>query len=147
MTLSELEEMWKVDSLINENDEMIAMEALRVGQLHSKYLGIWMQVKKQLRQAEGELLTLKRYKRIWYTGKMSEEDLTLLKWSQYLGKEVLKVSMDSVLSEDADVIKQGDKYEYLKITVGALESILKAISSRGWDIKNAIAMIRFTGGE
>lgn len=144
MRLIELETMWKEDCVVNELN--LGQEAARIPRLHAKYLGHLMQYKLQLRKAESELSHLKRNKRIWYSGKMSQEDLTKLNWPPYLPSAVLKSDMERVLSEDEDVIKQIDKIEYLRNTVYALESILKSISSRGWDVKTAFEFEKFRNG-
>jgi len=144
MKLTELEAMWKEDCVVNELN--LGQEAARIPRLHAKYLGHLMQYKLQLRKAESELSHMKRNKRVWYSGKMSQEDLEKLQWPQYLFSAVLKSDMERVISEDELVIKQIDKIEYLRNTVYAIESIMKSISSRGWDVKTALEFEKFRAG-
>ena len=54
--------------------------------------------------------------------------------------------MDEYITTDEDLITQQDKLEYLKTVQMQLESILKSINSRTWDIKNSIEWTKFTNG-
>jgi hypothetical protein len=54
--------------------------------------------------------------------------------------------MDEFLQTDDDLITSQDKLEYLKTVLLQLESILKSLNSRTWDIKNSIEWTKFTNG-
>jgi hypothetical protein len=58
----------------------------------------------------------------------------------------MKNEMDEFLLTDADLILLQDKLEYLKTIQYQLESILKSIGSRTWDIKGSIEWTKFTNG-
>lgn len=136
--------MWKIDATINPLN--LGQASTAVPDLHAKYLEILMGFKLQLRKTESEYLHLRRQKRLWYSGEMGEQELKALEWPQYLKKKVLKSDMEETLATDDDIIKKQDLYDYVKNTVYALESILKSIASRGWDIKTALEYEKFVGG-
>lgn len=144
MKLSEIQSMWKVDCLINELN--LGGEAANVPKLHSKYLELLLNSKLQLRKAESEYLRLRRNKKNWYLGELSEEELKELGWTPYLKKRPMKSDLDELISTDDEVIKQQDKYEYIKTMIFALDAIMKSISSRGWDIKTTLEYVKYTGG-
>ena len=77
---------------------------------------------------------------------MSDKELTELGWQQYLGAKPLKNEMEEHLQGDFDLIKKQDRISYYETVVSFLESVLRSIHSRGWDIKNAIEWHKFTNG-
>ena len=54
--------------------------------------------------------------------------------------------MNEYLDTDEDVIKLTDKLEYLNTCMNLCEGVMKSISSRSFDIKNAIEWTKFTNG-
>lgn len=145
MRLNELQEMWKADAKIEAID--LGNESLNVPNLHAKYLNYLSSFRLQLRRAESEYLRLRRNKYRFYKGEMTKDELDDLNWTQYLGPKLLKTELNEFIETDEDVIVQMDKIEYLKTMVWHLESILKSINSRSFDIKNAITYMQFTRGE
>ena len=94
----------------------------------------------QITQAGGKIL--KKEKWVYYTGKASPE-VYVEKPFDY---KVLKADLDKYFDADADLIKCTAKIEYYQIMLDYLESILKIISNRTYQIKNAIEWQRFTNG-
>ena len=144
MKLSDLQELWANDSLIDELN--LGKEASKVPQLHSKYLSLLGTSRLAVRKAESEYLKLRRIKWRYYRGELTQQELIELKWDQWQGIKPIKNEMDEFLSTDSDLITLLDKLEYLKTIHGMLESILKSIHSRTWDIKNGIEWTKFTNG-
>jgi hypothetical protein len=77
---------------------------------------------------------------------MSKQELEQESWEQWQGVKPLKNEMEEFLLGDEDLISSQDRFEYYKIMVGHLESIIKSINSRTWDIKSAIDWQKFTQG-
>ena len=144
MKLSDLQELWANDSLIDELN--LGKEASKVPQLHSKYLSLLGTSRLAVRKAESEYLKLRRIKWRYYRGELTQQELIDLKWDQWQGIKPIKNEMDEFLSTDIDLITLQDKLEYLKTIHSMLESILKSIHSRTWDIKNGIEWTKFTNG-
>jgi len=76
---------------------------------------------------------------------MSEEELARREWEPFQLK-VLKQDLDMYIQSDSDVTKIDDRITLQKEKVDYLASIVKSISGRGWEIKNAIEWRRFTSG-
>ena len=121
-------------------------ESTKTPELHAKYLNHLSTARLQLRKANTSLTKLKRIKSQYFRGELSREELNALGWDQYLGNKPLKSEIYEYLEADDDIIQQADKLEYIQTTVDYLDRVLRAIQSRGWDIKNSIEWTKFTNG-
>lgn len=144
MKLSELQEEWQRDSVIDELN--LGREASRTPVLHSKYISYLSKTKLLLRKAESDYLNTRRKKYKYYRGEMSREELELEGWAQYQGNKPLKNEMDEFLSCDEALVGLQDKIEYFKTVLYTLEQIIRSINSRTWDIKSSIEWVKFTNG-
>ena len=100
----------------------------------------------QQRKAESDYLKLRRVKYRYFRGELTRDELQSLGWEQYQGIKPIKNEMDEFLQTDEDLITAQDKLEYLRTVLLQLESILKSLNSRTWDIKNSIEWTKFTNG-
>jgi hypothetical protein len=144
MKLTEINDEWKRDSVINELE--LGREAVKVPTLHAKYLTMLSNAKLQQRKAESDYNNLRRVKYRYYRGELSREDLENLGWSQFQGNKPLKNEMDEYLAYDDELNSLLDKTEYFKTMVYTLEQIIRSINSRTWDIKSSIEWSKFTNG-
>lgn len=144
MKLTEINDEWKRDSIINELE--LGREAVKVPTLHAKYLTMLSNAKLQQRKAESDYNNLRRVKYRYYRGELSREDLENLGWSQFQGNKPLKNEMDEYLAYDDELNALLDKTEYFKTMVYTLEQIIRSINSRTWDIKSSIEWSKFTNG-
>jgi len=144
MRLDELDEMWKNDSKVDQTN--LGRAAARVPELHAKYIHLLSKTKLQLRKAETDFLRLRKLKKSYYSGELSQAELDELGWEQYLHNRPLKNEMNDVINSDDDIIKILDKAEYLKTILYHLEQIIRSINSRTWDIKSAIEWEKFQNG-
>lgn len=144
MKLTELQEEWKKDCRIDETN--LGRAASQTPQLHAKYLNLLTSAKLQQRKAESDYLKLRRVKYRYFRGELTRQELSDLGWEQYQGVKPIKNEMDEFLSTDEDLITSQDKLEYLRTVLFQLESILKSLNSRTWDIKNSIEWTKFTNG-
>lgn len=144
MKLTELQDEWKKDSVINETD--LGSESVKTAKLHAKYLSLLSNTRLQVRKAESDYLLLRRVKYRYYRGELDQNELDAKGWDQWQGIKPIKSEMDEFLSTDQDLIQLQDKIEYLKTVMYALESILKSLNTRTWDIKGAIEWTKFTNG-
>ena len=67
-------------------------------------------------------------------------------WEQYQGTKPIKSEMESLLSTDPDLIELNTELEDIKIILDSLESIMKAITSRSYDLKTFIEAEKFYAG-
>ena len=60
--------------------------------------------------------------------------------------KILKQDLDMYIHSDSDITKVDDRITLQKEKVDYLASIIKSVSGRGWEIKNAIEWRKFTSG-
>ena len=143
MRFDDIRKMVEKDMVIDDSE--LDLESLKIPQLHNKYLNLFHDERILLRKLEVERRELIRDKWEYYSGKMSEEELALREWEPFQLK-VLKQDLDMYIQSDSDVTKIDDRITLQKEKVDYLASIVKSISGRGWEIKNAIEWRRFTSG-
>jgi len=144
MKLSEIQEQWKKDSIIDELE--LGREAVKTATLHAKYLTFLSNIKLQMRKAESNFYSMRRVKYRYYRGELTREELEKLNLDQYLGNKPLKNEMEEFLICDEDLNLLTDKIEYYKTVSFTLEQILRSLNSRTWDVKSAIEWNKFTNG-
>ena len=60
--------------------------------------------------------------------------------------KILKTDIDKYMESDPELVKLKQKVEYVSTVIDFLESTIKQISNRGFQIKNAIDWRKFTSG-
>ncbi len=143
MKLEEIQELWNRDREIDIAE--LAIESVRIPQLHDKYLKIYIDERIKLKSLEFELSKMVRLKNDYYSGRMAQEDLEKLGWEPFLGK-ILKGEMHSYLESDEDIFKIKGKIVIMEEKINYLDSIVKMINNRGFQIKSAIDWIKFKSG-
>lgn len=143
MKLEEIQDQWEKDSCVDRSE--LGEESLRIPQLHSKYYKIYSAERTTLRSWERDFKRLYRFKFEYYNGTISEEDLKHYGWEPF-SLRILKTDLNTYLEADADIAKakaliaqQEDKIEFV-------ESIIKSLPSRGYQIKAAIDWEKFKVG-
>jgi len=143
MRFDDIRKMVAKDMVIDDSE--LDLESLKIPQLHNKYLNLFHDERILLRKLEADRRELIRDKWEFYTGKMSQEELDNRGWEPFQLK-VLKQDLDMYIQSDSDVTKVDDRITLQKEKVDYLASIVKSVSGRGWEIKNAIEWRRFTSG-
>ena len=143
MKLEDIQALWESDSRLDRSE--LGEESLRIPQLHSKYYKIYSTERTTLRTWEKEYKRLYKDKFEYYNGTLSEEDLKLHGWEPF-SLRILKTDLNTYLEADADIAKakaliaqQEDKIEFV-------ESIIKTLPARGYQIKAAIDWEKFKVG-
>lgn len=144
MTLDEIQEMWEIDSEIDDNH--LGEASTTSAKLHSKYLKLLVEAKLKLAKYNSDYNTLRTGKFRYYRGEMSRQELVDNGWDQWQGTKPLKNEMDEFLTGDSDLSKLKLRIEYLNTMVYALESIMSSIRGRDWAIKNGIEWKKFLAG-
>tara|TARA_B100000073_G_scaffold164796_1_gene136411 strand:- start:2336 stop:2764 length:429 start_codon:yes stop_codon:yes gene_type:complete len=140
MNLEFIEKLWDDDSKI-DNDEL-HLESTKVPSLHSKYYKIYNNILVLKKGQENKYKVLRRDKWEYYSGKSSPEIYA----EKPFDFKVLKADLDKYLDADDELIKCISKMEYYDMMLSYLESILKVIQNRTYQIKNAIEWQRFIRG-
>ena len=143
MKLEEIQELWNRDREIDIAE--LAIESVRIPQLHDKYLKIYIDERIKLKRLEFDLSKMVILKYDYYSGKMAQKDLEKLGWKPFLGK-ILKGEMHSYLESDEDIFKIKGKIVIMEEKINYLDSIVKMINNRGFQIKSAIDWIKFKSG-
>jgi hypothetical protein len=144
MTLDEIREQIETDMVLDHS--MLDTESLKIPQLHGKYLNFLLDERLHLKKMEGDYSVLLRAKWELYTGKMSQEELSVRGWQPFPLK-ILRNDLDLYLESDSDLLKIKQKLAYQKEKIALLEEVIKELNSRHWKIKNAIEWRRFTNGQ
>lgn len=144
MKLTEIAEMWATDAKIDKLE--LGDAAGSIDELHAKYVVHLAHAKLALRSADVAYYKMRKLRYRYYRGEMSKEELEQLQWDQYRLNTPLKTEMEDILICDDHIIKLQDKKEYLTVTVSTLESIIKALHNRTWNVKNAITWTQYTNG-
>tara|TARA_E500000318_G_C3434039_1_gene162301 strand:- start:75 stop:509 length:435 start_codon:yes stop_codon:yes gene_type:complete len=143
MLLDELKSMVQEDLEIDKTE--LDVEALKTPQLHNKYLNFLLDEKLILAKIESEFRIHRKIKWLYYTGKMSMEELEEREWEPF-GLNILKQDLDKFIDSDNEIVSLSNKVEYQKEKVEYLKSVVKTMSDRQWYIRSAIDWIKFTNG-
>lgn len=144
MKLEELHDLWAVDSNIDRSE--LGEESLKIPQLHSKYFKLFSNERLLLRKLEDDYNKLHLLKSEYYNGTISEEDLKANGWEPFMLK-ILKADVGNYLRADPELSKLQLRIEMQNEKIDFLESIIKNLPSRGYQIKSAIDWIKFTHGQ
>ena len=143
MKLEEIQEFWNADREIDITE--LANESVRIPQIHDKYLKIYIDERIRLKGLQFELTKLVQLKRDYYAGKLTQEELEKLGWEQFLHR-LLKNEISTYIEADEDIIKLKKNIVLLEEKIHYLDSIIKMISNRGFQIKSAIDWIKYKNG-
>tara|TARA_R100000008_G_C3479575_1_gene113168 strand:+ start:82 stop:516 length:435 start_codon:yes stop_codon:yes gene_type:complete len=143
MTLDELRN--EVSNDITMDKTELDIEAIKTPQLHGKYLNFLIDEKLILTKYENDFNRLRKMKWLFYTGKISQEQLKDLEWEPF-ELSVLKQDIDKFMDSDDDLIMFKNKIAYQKEKINYLDQTLKMISNRQWLIREAIDWVKFTNG-
>lgn len=140
MNLDEIQLLWEEDSKIDPDN--LHEESIKIPTLHAKYYRIYNNILLLKKIEENKYKILKKEKWMYYSGK-SEPDVYR---ENPFDHKVLKPDIDKYMDADEDLIKSVSKIDYYQTMLNYLESILKTILNRTYQIKNSIEFMRFTAG-
>jgi len=143
LTLDELRNMAKKDLVMDETE--LDIESMKTPQLHNKYLILFSDEKLILGKMESDINQLKRDKWLYYTGKMSQEELNDSNWEPF-SLNILKTDIDRFMLADDDIIHSTNKILLQREKVNYLENVIKIINNRQWSIRSTIDWLKFTSG-
>ena len=141
MNLDKIQEMWQNDSTIDPDN--LHDESLKIPQLHSKYYTVYNTITllREKARTQYNQVRLERYN--YYTGK-ADPDVYAEEPFPYKVRE--KDAIQRHLEADERLIAIDMKIRYYDATLKFLEEIIKTISNRTYQIKNAIEWHKFQTG-
>lgn len=143
MKLEEIYAEWDKDSNIDTTD--LGNESIKIPSLHNKYFKVYTSEKLLLRKYEAEMKELKLEKYEFYTQGPSKDSMEK-GWSMPARGMILKQEMPMYMEGDKELIAQSLKIGYQQEKIELLESIIKSLVNRGFQIKAAIDWHKFTMG-
>lgn len=144
MRLEAIFDLWAEDSQLDRAD--LAHEALQIPALHHKYYKIYSNERLALRSLEAELKVLKQDKFEFYTQGPTKE--THEKgWALPPVGKVLKADSNGYIEADKDIIALSLKIGLASEKVELLESIIRSLQNRGYQIKTALDFVKFQNGQ
>tara|TARA_B100001113_G_scaffold342429_1_gene328595 strand:- start:1856 stop:2293 length:438 start_codon:yes stop_codon:yes gene_type:complete len=143
LKLEEIQELWNRDREIDISE--LATESIRIPQIHDKYLKIYVDEKIKLRKLQLNLAKISKMKSDYYSGRMSQEELDRLEWKPFLVK-VLKGEVNSYVESDDDIIKLKETIALMEEKINYIDSVIRMINNRGFQIKSAIDWIKYKDG-
>lgn len=143
MTIDEILESWENDSNIDLTE--LDKESVSIPKLHHKYYQIYVKEKLLCKKYESEYKKLKLDKYEFYT-QGHNEDTIKKGWELPAKGVIIKSDIPMYMEGDNDIISQSLKIGYQQEKVELLESIIKSLNTRGYNIKSAIDWIKFTSG-
>ena len=140
MDIDEIQTLWKEDSQID--DYNLHGESTRIPALHAKYYQILNKMILLKKMEETKFKISRKEKWQYYTGK-ADPEIYIDKPFDY---KVLRQDIDKYMDADPDLIKISSMIEYYQVMINFLDSILKTINNRTYQIKNAIEWQKFIRG-
>jgi hypothetical protein len=143
MKIEDILDQWKEDSEIDRTE--LGDEALKIPKLHHKYFQIYVQEKLALRSLDADMKKLKLDKHEFFTQGHTEETRSKM-WELPARGLILKTDIPMYMDADKDLIKLSLKIGIQQEKLELLESIIKSLTNRGFQIKSAIEWQKFTMG-
>ena len=141
MDLEKIQEMWEKDSHIDPDN--LHDESLKIPQLHSKYYTIYNTITLMREKAREQYSKVRLERYNYYTGKAPAE-VYVEEPFPYKVRE--KDAIQRHLEADDKMNKVDMKIKYYDIMLKFLEEIIRNISGRTYQIKNAIEWNKFQAG-
>lgn len=139
--LETIQKMWEQDSKIDIDN--LHTESLNIPILHSRYFDLYSTINLLKKKAEQQRKKIRHEKYEYFTGK-ADPDVYLE--NPFPKKIRDKETLQGYLDSDEKLSQIVLKIEYYDTLLNYIESILKMIQNRTYQIKNAIEFIRFQSG-
>ena len=141
MDLEKIQEMWEKDSHIDPDN--LHDESLKIPQLHSKYYTLYNTITLMREKAREQYSKVRLERYNYYTGKATAE---VYAEEPFPYKVREKDAIQRHLDADDRMNKIDMKIKYYDVMLKFLEEIIRAVSHRTYQIKNAIEWNKFQAG-
>lgn len=143
MTIEELYAMWATDSEIDQTN--VSAESANIPKLHNKYFKFYVDEGLRLKKQRADYKQLVKLKGEYYRGELDITELQEYGWDPQPLK-ILRTDIPTYIEADNDVINLSLKIGMQEEKVKYLESIIKMISNRGFQLKTIVDWERFRTG-
>ena len=141
MNLDKIQEMWQKDSVIDPDN--LHDESLKIPQLHSKYYTLYNTITLLREKARDSYNKIKLERHNYYTGKAEPE---VYEKEPFPYKVREKDAIQRYLDADEKLTTIDLKIRYYDTELKFLEEIIRIVSNRTFQIKNAIEWNKFQAG-
>ena len=141
MDLEKIQAMWEKDSHIDPDN--LHDESLKIPQLHSKYYTLYNTITLLREKAREQYSKVRLERYNYYTGKATAE---VYAEEPFPYKVREKDVIQRHLEADDKMNKIDMKIKYYDVMLKFLEEIIRAVSNRTYQIKNAIEWNKFQAG-
>ena len=139
--LEVIQEMWEKDSKIDRDN--LHEESLNIPSLHAKYFELYNTIFLLRKKAEQQRKNIRHERYEYFSGK-SDTDVYIK--DPFPKKIRDKDTMQKYLDADEKLSTSSLKINYYDTMLVYIESILKVIQNRTFQIKNAIEFMKFNSG-
>ena len=141
MNLDKIQEMWERDAVIDPDN--LHNESLKIPQLHSKYYIVYNTISLLREKARESYNRIRLERHNYYTGKAPAE---VYAEDPFPYKVREKDAIQRHMEADDKLNAIDMKIKYYDTTLKFLEEIIRVISNRTYQIKNAIEWQKFQSG-
>ena len=139
--LDTVQKMWQNDAKIDPDN--LHTESLKIPVLHSKYYDIYNNILLLRKKAEQQRKNVRHERYEYFSGKA---DPNVYIKDPFPKKIRDKETMQKYLDADEKLSAVSLKIDYYDTMLKFLEEVLKQITNRTYQIKNAIEFMRFSSG-
>ena len=141
MNLDDIQSMWEKDSQIDKDN--LHDESLKIPALHAKYHELFNNILLLRKRAEQQRKNIRHERYEFFSGKADPE---VYRENPFPKKIRDKDTMQKYMDADENMKNINLKIDYYETQMNYLESILKQINNRTYQIKNAIEWNKFISG-
>jgi hypothetical protein len=139
--LDVIQKMWEQDSKIDPDN--LHTESLNIPMLHAKYFEMYNNIVLLRKKAEQQKRNIRHERYEYYSGKADPETYIDNPFPKKIRD---KDTMQKYLDADEKLSQICLKIDYYETMLNYIESILKVIQNRTYQIKNAIEFVKFQAG-
>jgi hypothetical protein len=139
--LDTIQKMWEEDAKIDPDN--LHTESLNIPTLHAKYFEIYNNIFLLRKKADQQKRNIRHNRYEYYAGKADPETYVENPFPKKIRD---KDTLQKYLDADEKLSSVSLKIDYYDTMLVYIESILKVIQNRTYQIKNAIEFMRFNAG-
>jgi len=141
LDLDMIQKMWEKDSNIDLDN--LHTESINIPKLHAKYYEIYNNIVLLKKKAEQQRKNTRHERYEYFTGKADPE---VYSENPFPKKIRDKDTLQKYLDADESLSSVSLKIDYYDTILNYLESILRVIQNRTYQIKNAVEFMKFQAG-
>ena len=141
LDLEMIQKMWEQDSNIDLAN--LHTESINIPKLHAKYFEIYNNIVLLKKKAEQQRKNIRHERYEYFSGKA---DPAIYVDKPFPKKIRDKDTMQKYLDSDESLSSVSLKIDYYDTILNYIESILKVIQNRTYQIKNAVEFMKFQAG-